>query len=528
MNQAALDQLSPDQLKQFATELMAQLTQQEKQAQADLAQKTQAIEKAEKVLRQKDQYIEKLTYELAYLRRIKFARSSEQLSALQLSLLDDVTDADIAALESELAQLTPKTTPTDTANTQPKRQTLPKDLPRKTITHEPDNALCACGCQLQRIGEDVTEKLDYIPGTFQVERHVRGKWVCKDCDTLTQAPMPPQIIDKGLPTAGLLAHLLLAKYVDHLPLYRQATIFERAGVNLNRSTLAEWVGLCGVHLTPLADALKSELLTQDVLHVDETPVAMLKPGNQKTHQGYVWAYASTAFNDLKGVYYDFSPGRSGQYARDVLQNWQGFLVCDDYGGYKQCFKQGMTEVACLAHARRKFVDLADSGKSQIAYQAIERIGGLYAIEQEVKSLDDQQRWQIRQARAKPLADKLHQWLQANREKVPHGSVTAKAIDYMLKRWVALTRYLEDGRLPIDNNWVENQMRPWALGRKNWLFAGSERSGKRAAAIMTLVQSAKLNGHDPYAYLKDVLTRLPTQKNSRIHELLPHHWAPQQG
>ena len=533
MNQAALDQLSPDQLKQFATELMGQLTEHEKQAEQSKKQRlqqAQQLEKANKTLRQKDQHIEKLTYELAYLRRLKFARNSEKLSALQMSLLDDMTDADIAALESEIEQLTTDTEPSPAKpeKSQPKRQPLPDNLARTTVTHEPDNAQCSCGCQLHRIGEDVTEKLDYIPGTFQVERHVRGKWACKDCDTLTQAPMPPQIIDKGLPTAGLLAHLLLAKYVDHLPLYRQEKIFERAGVSLSRSTLAEWVGLCGVHLTPLAEALKSDLLGQDVLHVDETPVPMLKPGHGKTHQGYVWAYASTGFNDLNAVYYDFTLGRSGQYARDILHNWQGHLVCDDYSGYKKCFKQGMTEVACLAHARRKFVELVETGKSQIAYQAVELISGLYAIEQDVKTLDDQQRWHLRQSRGKPIADKLHQWLQANRQKVPHGSVTAKAIDYMLKRWVALTRYLDDGRLPIDNNWVENQMRPWALGRKNcWLFAGSERSGKRAAAIMTLVQSAKLNGHDPYAYLKDALIRLPTQKNSQIHELLPHHWSPLQ-
>ncbi|PLA73673.1 IS66 family transposase, partial [Hydrogenovibrio sp. SC-1] len=316
MNEAALNQLSPDQLKQFATELMAQLTHLEKQAQAELADKNQAIENAQKTLQQKELHIEKLTYELAYLRRLKFARSSEQLSALQMSLLDEVSDADIAALESELEQLSPPEQ--SKIKQQPKRQSLPKDLPRKTIVHEPDNVECSCGCQLQRIGEDVSEKLDYIPGSFQVERHVRGKWICKDCDRLIQAPMPAQIIDKGLPTAGLLAHLLLAKYVDHLPLYRQEKIFERAGVALSRSTLAEWVGICGVHLTPLADALKNELLKQAVVHADETPVPILKPGNKKTQQGYVWAYASTSFSDLKAVYYDFSPGRSGRYARDVL------------------------------------------------------------------------------------------------------------------------------------------------------------------------------------------------------------------
>ena len=224
--------------------------------------------------------------------------------------------------------------------------------------------------------------------------------------------------------------------------------------------------------------------------------------------------------------YDFAPSRAGEHARRFLGGWQGKLVCDDYSGYKASFGQGVTEVACMAHARRKFFELHEASKSTLAATALEQIGRLYEIERQAKGLDCQQRHILRQQSAKPIADNMHTWLVANRQKVPDGTATAKAIDYSLKRWGALIRYLDDGDVPIDNNQVENQMRPWALGRKNWLFAGSLRSGRRAAAVMTLIQSARLNGHDPYEYLKDVLTRLPTQKANAINELLPHHWAPE--
>ncbi|WP_122302213.1 IS66 family transposase, partial [Pseudomonas savastanoi] len=384
---------------------------------------------------------------------------------------------------------------------------------------------CPCGCALKRIGEDVSEKLDYTPGVFTVERHVRGKWVCYDCETLIQAPVPAQVIDKGIPTTGLLAHVMIAKFADHLPLYRQESIFGRAGLAIPRSTLAQWIGVTGVQLQPLVDALREVVLGQQVIHADETPVHMLMPGTKKTHRSYVWAYATSQFSDLAAVVYDFSPSRAGEHARNFLQDWRGKLVCDDFGGYKASFELGVTEIGCMAHARRKFFDLHVANKSQLAEQALHSIGGLYEVERQAKDMSDEDRWRLRQEMAVPIAEKLHEWMLAQRALVPEGSATAKALDYSLKRWVALTHYLDDGAVPIDNNWCENQIRPWALGRKNWLFAGSLRSGKRAAAIMSLIQSARLNGHDPYAYLKDVLTRLPTQRASEISELLPHRWAP---
>lgn len=499
---ASLDTLTEDQLRTLARELLTEVT---------LKQTT----------------IEKLTHENALLKRLKFGARTESYSAEQRQLFEETLDADLAALEQEMLAASPAAAgESKTERQAPKRAPLPAHLPRREIRHEPDSTQCRCGCALRRIGEDISEKLDYTPGVFTVERHVRGKWACAHCETLTQAAISAQVIDKGLPTAGLLAHVLIAKFADHLPLYRQEKIFERAGFAIARSTLAQWVGVCGVQLMPLVAALKAELFTQPVLHADETPVAMLKPGSGKTHRAYLWGYTSTAFAPLPAVIYDFTESRAGVHARDFLGDWRGTLVTDDYSGYKALYAEGVTEAGCMAHARRKFHELFASGKSLIAEEALRHFGALYAIEAELAQLETDARTQARQQHAQPAADALHRWLTAHRPKVSDGSATAKAIDYSLKRWGALTRYLADGALPIDNNRVENAIRPIALGRKNWLFAGSLRAGQRAAAVMSLVQSARLNGHDPYAYLKDVLTRLPTQPASRIGELLPHRWQPE--
>jgi transposase len=474
----------------------------------------------------KQAVIDKLTHENAILKRLKFAAKSEAYNAEQKSLLEETLDSDLAAVAAEIEAMHPSTKAAGEKQA-PKREKLPANLPRSEIHHEPETTTCGCGTPMQRIGEDVAEKLDYQPGVFTVERHIRGKWVCKCCETITQAPVAPHVIDKGLPTAGLLAQVLVAKYLDHLPLYRQEAIFERAGHLIARSTLAQWVGECGVQLQPLVDALAAELLGQPVLHADETPVAMLKPGHGKTHRAYLWSYCTTSFNPIRAVVFDFADSRGGQHARAFLglpseQGWRGKLVCDDFSGYKACFELGVTEVGCMAHARRKFHELWVNHGSQVGEQALKFFAQLYDVEREVADANSQARLDARR-RSRPVADALHQWMHQQRQKIPHGSATARAIDYSLNRWVALTRFLDDGELPIDNNWVENRIRPIALGRQNWLFAGSLRAGKRAAAVMSLIHSAKLNGLDPYAYMRDVLERLPTQPASRITELLPHHW-----
>jgi transposase len=472
-------------------------------------------------VKHKQALIDKLTHENALLKRIKFAAQSERFDAEQFSLLDDSVAEDVRSnADTPMGQAM-----AHGFRVQPKRQLLPPQLPRREVLHEPESTVCQCGCQMKRIGEDIAEKLDYAPGVFTVERHIRGKWACKKCERLVQAPVAAHVIDKGIPTAGLLAHVLVAKFADHLPLYRQEAIFSRAGYAVPRSTLAQWVGACGVQLQPLVDALRAEVLSHSVLHADETPVAMLKPGTGKTHRAYLWAYAPGAFEDIRAVIYDFCESRAGAHARAFLEGWQGSLVCDDFSGYKALMAQGITEVGCLAHARRKFFDLHATSKSVVAASALLQFGKIYEVERDLQRSSAEERLAQRQARSRPILHALHRWMVQTRLKVPDGSAIARALDYSLKRWDALTRFASDGRLPIDNNHIENQIRPVAIGRNNWLFAGSLRAGQRAAAVMTLIQSARLNGHDPYAYLKDVLTRLPTQRASQITLLLPHRWTP---
>lgn len=525
-----LTNLNAQELRELINGLLAQIAENSQQ----ITEREQTIASKDREILYRQTKIEQLTHEMAVLKRWKFGRSREQLDAGQASLLDETIDADIAAIEEELEQLAPSAKADTPTRQQPKRAPLPPELPRVEHHHELDATTCTtpgCGCTLKRIGQDVSEKLDYTPGLFTVERHIRGKWACAKCQTLTQAPVPAQIIDKGIPTAGLLAQVLVGKYADHLPLYRQEGIFARAGMALPRSTLAQWVGVCGVRLQPLVDALKQDILSHAVLHADETPVPMLKPGNKKTHRAYLWAYAPGAFEDLKAVVYDFCESRSGEHARSFLGTnieqggWTGKLVCDDYSAYKALFTKGIVESGCMAHARRKLFELHVNHSSQITEAGLKLFSQLYDIEREVKMLNADQRLQIRQAKARPIAQAMHEWMRLQRCKITDGSATARALDYSLKRWVALTRYLDDAQLPIDNNWCENQIRPVAVGRNNWLFAGSLRAGQRAAAVMSLIQSAKLNGHDPYAYMKDVLSRLPTHRASQVGDLLPHRWQP---
>ena len=471
---------------------------------------------------------EKLSFELAYLRRQKFGKKSESMSAEQVELFEEARLADIAAVEAQIEAMPQSVeVPAHKRRVHPGRTPLPANLPRTDIYHEVENTTCGCGSELKRIGADITEKLDIVPCTFRVERHIRGKWACAHCQTLVQAPVPASVIDKGLPTAALMAHVVVTKLNDHVPHYRQEKIFGRSGYEIPRSTLSEWTGRVGFALMPLVQALKEEIFKYGVLHADETPVAMLSPGDGKTHRSYIWAYAPGQFEDMKAVIYDFCESRSGEHNRQFLGDWRGALLTDDYSGYKSTYTNGVTEVGCMAHARRKFFDLFENNKSPMAKQALEFIRQLYEIEREVKEHSCEERLAIRQTRSKPVAQLMYKWLMAHRPQISDGSAGAKAMDYTIKRWTALTRFLDDGQLPIDNNLIENAIRPIALGRNNWLFAGSLRAGKRSAAIMSLIQSAKMNGHDPYLYLKDVLERLPTHKNHLIHELLPHRWQPKQ-
>ena len=428
----------------------------------------------------------------------------------------------------------------------PRHAVIPDNLDVKTIVHKPATTICACGCQMKQIGQDKQDKLGMIPKRFYIERHVYPKYTCNQCDRqrLVQAKTPPQIIDKSISTPELLAHILISKYADHQLLYRQNLIYLRSGVNIPDATMADWVGRCGVALEPLVKRLHELLLTQPILHADETPVNILKFNNNKgkLKQGYVWAYLTPqhcqSYGGFKAVVYDFAESRRNEHPKAFLDKWQGQLICDDYNGYKCLFKQkqAVIEVGCMAHARRKFHELHIKGQSLVAHEALALFQKLYAVECQIDALFEKNETPsprvtttvvtIRQQHAKPIAKALYRWLQEKRLGTTKNASITKAIEYCLKRWQALTRYLEDGSLPIDNNWAENQMRPWALGRKNWLFAGSLKSGQRAAVIMSLIQSARLNGLDVYAYLSDVLKRLPTHKDKDIDELLPHVWKMQ--
>jgi transposase len=498
------------------------------------------VEQAErdaKLIHAKDVKIEALTFELAYYKRIRFATKSEALAPLQRDVFEETWNTDMSAIEAEVEQLqddNPCETVTKPKRPRAGRQPLPDHLPRIEHRHEPESCTCGqCGKDLVKIGEDVTEQLDVEPAKFFVHRHIRPQYACRACETITAAPIPPAVIDGGMAAIGLLTWVMISKYLDHLPLYRLEQIAARDGVILSRSTLADWVGRLGVALAPLADRLAWHLWQRDCLHADETPVPQLDPGNGKTKKAYLWAYRS---NDLqpgpKIIVFDYQAGRSGRYAQQFLQDWHGHLLVDDYGGYKALFAatraqpesqrllEPCIELACLAHARRKFFDLFQASQSPMAQEALNRIAKLYAVEADARDVSTDERKQLRAEKSLPILAALHDWLQQTRLRTAPNSATAKAIDYSLKRWAALSRYAETGDLPIDNNPVENCIRPIALGKKNWLFAGSERAGQRAAVIQTLLGTAKLNGLDPAAWLKDTLEKLPTWPNSRIDELLP--------
>lgn len=493
------------------------------------------IQHKEAEIQSREDKIQALTYELSHLRRMRFGAKSEAFSQLQKDMFEETWDEDLAAAEAELEKLAdkePVATVCKPKRPRAGRQPLPEHLPRIEFRHEPDACQCGqCGADLVKIREDVTEQLDVVPAVFTVHRHVRPQYACKACETIAAAPIPAAVIDGGMATVGLLAWVLTNKYVDHLPLYRIEQIAARQEVPLSRSTLADWVGKLGVTLQPLVDRLAWHLLQGNTLHADETPVSQLDPGRGKTKQAYLWAYRS---NDLvpgqRIVVFDYQGGRGGAHCRKFLGDWQGHLMVDDYSGYKASFNAKQTaapciELGCWAHARRKFFDLYKANQNPMAKEALERIGQLYATEAEAKDMGCAARKQHRAAKSQPVLAELHTWLTATRAKTANGGSSAKAMDYTLRRWASFTRYAETGHLPIDNNPVENVIRPIALGKKNWLFAGSERAGQRAAAIQSLLGTAKLNGLNPEAWLRDTLEKLPTWPNSRIDELLPFAVAP---
>lgn len=474
--------------------------------------------------------IEKLRFELARLKRAQFGTSSEKLDGRleQLELAIEALESD----EGERLAPTPALAEAIESGAQkPARRALPDHLPREEVIHPGPCACPACGGSLRRIGADVTETLDYVPGRFKVVRHVREAFSCRACESVVQAPAPHHTIARGRAGPGLLAHIVVAKFDDHLPLYRQAEIYAREGVELETSTLSGWVGATAAALMPLVDLLRQDVIAGSaVLHGDDTPVPVLAPGTGKTRTGRLWTYVrdERPYGGARppAAVFFASPDRRGERPLAHLAAFSGVLQADGYAGFKGLYESGrIVEAACWAHARRKFFDVHSATGSAVAQEALERIGALYDIERAIHGKPPDERQRQRQARSRPIAEALKTWAETILPQLSARSELASAFRYMLARWTALTRAFDDGRLALDNNPAERALRGVAVGRKNYLFAGSDRGAERAAALYSVIESAKLNGLDPEAYLRDVLGRIADHPASKLADLLPWRWAP---
>ena len=520
---------------------------------AVIAERDAALAERDAALAERDAHllnarceIEKLKAQLAALRRERFGKSSERLAAEigQLEMLIGDLEEDQAERDAAAEKARRTRGKSDTPRQPAARRPLPEHLPRETILHEPVLA-CRCGCtdpaRLTRLGEDVTEVLEKIPARLKVIRHVRPRYACRACETILQAPVPALPIERGRPGPGLMAHVLVSKYLDGLPLYRLSGILAREGVEIERQTLADWVGHGAWWLRPLAEAIGTCALAQGVIWTDDTPIRVLAPGRGRTRLGRFWVYAfdprpwggPDGWHGPPAAFYCYSPDRKGERPREHLAGYAGWLHADAYAGYKPltAAKGGkppqITHVACMAHARRELFKVYESTKSPIAEEALRRIGELYAIEAAINGQSAERRCAARRTQSKPLLEALHAWILQHRRRLSGKSTLGKALQYALNRWDALARYADDGRLSIDNNLSERLLRGIAVTRKNFLFVGSDAGGQRAAIIYTIAETAKLNGLDPEAYIAAVLDRLAHgHPISRLDELLPWNFKVQ--
>lgn len=469
---------------------------------------------------------------VASFKKALFGSKSEKVDLAQYELeLEDIETA-IAQVEAEI-DADERTAPVRPPKPrQTNRGSLPKHLERVEVVIEPERS-CACGTERHVIGEDVSERLDIIPAQFRVIVTRRPKYACRSCEGgIAQAPAPAHIIAGGMPTEATLAHVLVSKYADHLPLYRQAQIYSRQGIDLDRSTLAAWVGKSAFELTPVYDALMADLKRSTKLFMDETPAPVLAPGRKRTKTGYFWALARDGrpwgSEDPPGVAFTYAPGRSGQHADNILKGFSGTLQVDGYAGYNRLLKRPAQDVRlayCWAHARRKLHNVTQSSTAPIAQEGLAHIQALYRIEKDLRGLTADQRHAARQERSKPIIDTLELWLAQSRARVSAKSPTGEALKYIAKYWDGLILFLSDGRIELDNNTVERTIRPIALNRKNALFAGHDAGAQNWAVIASLIETCKLNGIEPHAYLCGVLTAIAGgHKQTHINELLPWNYA----
>lgn len=489
----------------------------------DPAELREAAEALVSLVKSQALRIAKLEHQLSGLRRHRFGARSESLDQLELTLEEE---------EIAEAKAVPADRPRDTGDAlknKPKRKPPPAHLPREEQLLSPGKTCGDCGGVLRVLGEDITEELDYVPGRFVVKRIVRPRMTCKSCEGICQVPLPSRPIERGRPGPGLLAHVLVSKYADHLPLYRQSQIFEREGIDLDRSTLCDWVGKSAALLEPLADAIGRHVLNGPAIFVDDTPIKMQAPGNGRTKTARIWTYVrderSWLGPDPPAAWYCFTVDRKGRHPAEHLADYTGWMHADGYAGFNELYRSGgISEVACRAHIRRKFVDVFQSEGSVIAEEAIKQIADLYGVEKAGRGRPPDERVRLRQSRARPILDNLEAWLHSQLPKISGKSEIAKAVRYALTRMKKLRPYLDHGVLDIDNNSAERAMKPIALGRKNFLFVGSEGGGKSAAIAYTLIETAKLNSVDPQAWLTNVLGRIADHKITRLNELMPWRYA----
>jgi transposase len=481
--------------------------------------------------------IDKMKVELAYLRRMKYGRSSERLEHAQLELVggqvaspmvelsadadpDDGLKSNVTSLDTERKKREPRT--------RPGLRELPAHLPRRTVVHTPQGACgcTACGAGLREIGQDVSEVLDYEPGTFHVVRHVRPKLACAGCRTITQALAPTRPMDRCMAGAGLLTHIAVSKFADHVPLYRLCQIYGRDGVEMSRSTITDMVGSCGLLLTPLAEAVGRYVLKADKVHGDDTPIRALGGKGEKAHTARLWVYVRddrpSGDKAPPAVWFQYSADRKGEHPARHLKNYSGILQADAYSGYNAIYKEGrILEAGCWSHARRKLWDIHVKQKrlpGTLAHEGLVRIGELFKVEAEVNGRSALRR--MRQTRSAPVLKELKSWMGEKLVKVSAKSPMALAIGYSLSNWTALTNFVGDGRIDAHNNTAERALRGVAIGRKNYLHVGSDAGGHTAAVMYTLLGTAKLNGINPQRYLRYVLECLADHPSNRIDELLP--------
>ena len=471
--------------------------------------------------------IEQLKLLIAKLKRMQFGQKSEkldrQIEQMEVRLEDLQADEGETASEGETAA--------QKIRKNPVRKPLPAHLPRDEKVYPPDEEVCpACGAELRHLGEDISEQLEFVPASFRVIRHIRPKMTCTCCDCIVQAPAPSRPIARGMAGPGLLAHVAVSKFADHLPCYRQSVIYAREGVALDPGLLGDWLGACSALLRPLVDAIRRYALAATKLHADDTPIPVLAPGNGKTKTARLWTYVRddrpSGSTEPAAVWFAYTPDRKGIHPQTHLAKFTGILQADAYAGFNLLFESGdIREAACWAHARRKFFDLHHARPSALTREALERIGALYAIEDEIRGKPPDQRREIRQANSLVLIDDFETWMRATLLKLSRKSDTTAAIMYSLNLWPALKLYCGDGRVEIDNSAAERALRGVAIGRRNYLFAGSDKGGERAAAMYCLIGTAKLNGVDPEAWLRYVLTHVADHPVNRIEQFLPWNFVP---